>query len=75
MADVILDVVGLNCPIPVMKASKRIKELAVGDVLLIRATDVGAEEDLGVFCETKGHAFLECRRDGEILEIRIQKQG
>lgn len=59
MSDLVLDVRGKICPIPVMKAAKVIHGLSSGQMLEILSTDPGAPEDLRVFCQTKGHSFLE----------------
>jgi TusA-related sulfurtransferase len=43
--DQTLDARGLNCPMPVVKARKKIGELEVGQVLQIIATDRGSIKD------------------------------
>lgn len=59
MADKILDVKELKCPLPVLKASRAIREVAPGGTLEILATDPGSVEDFEVFCRTTGHTLLE----------------
>jgi tRNA 2-thiouridine synthesizing protein A len=53
-----LDVKGLACPLPVLKAKKRLKAMATGDVLTVHATDSSAVKDFAAFCELTGHALL-----------------
>ncbi len=43
--DETLDTKGLNCPMPVVKARKKIGELTEGQVLRIVSTDRGSIED------------------------------
>lgn len=53
-----LDAIGLLCPLPVLKARKRLKALAPGTVLEILADDPAAILDMQHFCAESGHEFL-----------------
>lgn len=44
-ADQVLDVKGLNCPMPLLKAQKAIKAMDAGQVLKIISTDRGSIKD------------------------------
>jgi tRNA 2-thiouridine synthesizing protein A len=57
-ADVTLDAYGLLCPMPIVKTSVKIKEIEVGEVLEVIATDEGIKEDMPAWCEATGHEFL-----------------
>lgn len=57
-ADVELDAIGLLCPLPVLKARKRLKSMAPGDVLCILASDPAAVVDIPHFCAESGHALV-----------------
>ena len=70
-----LDAIGLLCPLPVLKARKRLKALAPGMVLELLADDPAAVIDVPHFCREAGHDFLGAR-DGEGHQIyRIRKGG
>ena len=56
--DVDLDCEGLLCPLPVLRARKRLIALPPGTVLRVRATDGMAAVDLPHFCAQAGHAYL-----------------
>lgn len=56
--DAELDAAGLLCPLPVLKARKRLKALPPGAVLKIVATDPAAAIDVPHFCAEAGHALL-----------------
>ena len=56
--DVELDCLGLLCPLPVLKARKRLMGMAQGQILRVLASDKMAAIDLPHFCATAGHAFL-----------------
>ncbi|MGY6696865.1 MAG: sulfurtransferase TusA family protein [Roseinatronobacter sp.] len=57
-ADSELDAIGLLCPLPVLKARKRLKEMQSGDVLCVLATDPAAVIDIPHFCTETGHELL-----------------
>lgn len=57
-ADVELDAIGLLCPLPVLKARKRLKSMAPGQVLCLLATDPAAVVDVPHFCAESGHMLL-----------------
>jgi tRNA 2-thiouridine synthesizing protein A len=54
-----LDARGLNCPLPVLKARKRLMGMGRGDRLLVLATDPKAPDDLRHFCAEAGHKLLQ----------------
>jgi tRNA 2-thiouridine synthesizing protein A len=53
-----LDVRGLNCPLPILRAKKALTDLASGQVLKIVATDPGSVKDFHAFCKQTGHSLL-----------------
>ena len=56
--DADLDAVGLLCPLPVLKARKRLQPLSRGQVLRMRADDPAAVVDVPHFCAEAGHRLL-----------------
>jgi len=56
--DLEIDALGLICPLPVLRARKRLEGLAPGAVLAIVADDPMAAIDLPHFCAEAGHALL-----------------
>jgi tRNA 2-thiouridine synthesizing protein A len=56
--DQVLDCTGLLCPIPVVKTSKAIKTVEVGQVLQMIATDPGAPPDMEAWVRQTGHELL-----------------
>lgn len=57
--DRLLDVQGLNCPMPILRAKKALSELSSGQLLEVLATDAGAWDDFDYFCRHSGHALIE----------------
>jgi tRNA 2-thiouridine synthesizing protein A len=58
-----LDATGLLCPLPVLKARKRLQAMAGGQVLRVLADDPAAVLDMPHFCAEQGHDLLEARTD------------
>ena len=68
------DATGLLCPLPVLRANRKLRELPVGGVLTVRATDPAAELDFPAYCRQTGHELVETRRDGDVLVFVIRKR-
>ncbi len=76
-ADAELDARGLLCPLPVLKARKRLGALAPGAVLKVVADDPAAVVDMPHYCAESGHRLLAQQAgaaDGELL-FWIEKAG
>jgi len=70
-----LDLKGLNCPLPVLRANKKMKELIVGDVLEIEVTDPAAPKDFETYSETTGHQLLRNDAADGVFHISLKKAG
>jgi len=72
-----LDAKGLQCPLPVLRARKVLKGLALGDVLTIEATDPGALQDFPAFCAAAGYRLLSAGEAGEggVFRFTIEKSA
>ena len=66
-----LDLTGLKCPLPVLKARRQISQMAAGERLDVMADDPAAPLDVEHFCSTGGHALVETRSEGEIFTFCI----
>ena len=73
MADIILDTKGLNCPLPILKTKKSLREVPVGGTIEILATDPAANADFSAFCRTTGHKLLESSQEGEVYKFLLQR--
>ena len=67
-----LDVSNLLCPLPVLKARKRLDGMASGSVLRVIATDPMSAIDMPHFCTEQGHVLLDhvTRDSQQIFRIR-----
>lgn len=70
-----LDCEGLLCPLPVLRARKRLIGLAPGTVLAVRATDGMAAIDLPHFCAQAGHVFLGAEDQGGGVTRYLIRRG
>ena len=73
MADATLDAKGMNCPLPILKARKALKDVPAGGTLEIFATDPGSVADFQAFCRQTGNELVEMSDDGKIFQFLIKK--
>lgn len=70
-----LDALGLLCPLPVLKAAKRLRAMAPGEVLRVRADDPAAVIDIPHFCAEAGHELVGTEEDGAEQRYFIRRTG
>ena len=68
-----LDATGLLCPLPVLKARKRLQALGIGEDLRMRADDPAAVVDVPHFCAEAGHGLVSMQADGPVQIYVIRK--
>lgn len=73
MSDLLLDTTGLNCPLPILKTKKAMKDVPVGGTIEIFATDPAADADFKAFCRSTGHTLLEATQADKIYRFVIQR--
>ncbi len=71
--DADLDALGLLCPLPVLKARKRLAAMAPGEVLRLRADDPAALVDVPHFCAESGHALLAMEEEGAARHFFVRR--
>jgi len=74
MNKVILDVKRLLCPLPVIRAQDKIKELKVGDILRVVGTDPGMLEDIPAWCRIHGHSIVSTNTEGYEIIVELKKE-
>lgn len=74
-ADRILDTRGMLCPMPIVKASKEIRQIEPGQVLRILATDRGAIADFPAWADDTGNELLEWHEEDGHLVFHIRRGG
>ena len=73
MADQLLDVKGLNCPLPILRAKKALKDVPIGGTLEVQATDPGAVKDFEAFCRTTGNELVESTSADKVFSFIIKR--
>jgi len=68
-----LDATGLLCPLPVLKARKRLQGLSSGDKLHVTADDPAAMIDIPHFCSEAGHTLVDMSDQGAAQLYVIRK--
>ena len=68
-----LDATGLLCPLPVLKARKRLQGLSIGDELRVMADDPAAIVDILHFCAEAGHTLVDMSDLGKAQLYVIRK--
>lgn len=72
--EAILDVSGLLCPLPVLKARKRLLAMASGEIIEVIATDPMSAIDMPHFCTQQGHELLSQDQQGAAFHFRIKRK-
>ena len=70
-----LDALGLLCPLPVLKAAKRMRALAPGRVLRLQADDPAAIVDVPHYCRESGNDYLGVEEFDGAQHHFIRKSG
>jgi tRNA 2-thiouridine synthesizing protein A len=73
MATIILDLMGLNCPLPVLKTRKTLKRLKPGDLLQVLCTDPLAALDIPNLIRETGDRLTIAEQDGQRIVFLIEK--
>ena len=68
-----LDVTGLSCPMPLLKAKLALNELAPLQILKVVATDPASEKDFYLFVERSDHQILEFQSHEGVYTFWIQR--
>ncbi len=69
----VLDCQGLQCPLPVIKTAKAIKEVEVGELLELVATDPGVEPDMKAWTSRTGNELVNIAQDGGVYHVFLRR--
>ncbi len=71
--DKTVDCQGLFCPMPIVKISKAIKEIEVGQVLEMLADDPGSKADMAAWAHQTGHELLDMKEEGGVFKFYVRR--
>ena len=74
MTDTLLDVQGLSCPLPVLKANKALRSLPGGARLVVMATDPASVKDFRAFVAETGHALVAFSEEKGVYRFTLKKR-
>jgi tRNA 2-thiouridine synthesizing protein A len=74
MSDTVLDVQGLTCPLPVLKANKALRALPPGARLTVVATDPASVKDFQAYAKETGHALVAFSEDRGVYRFTLRKR-
>jgi tRNA 2-thiouridine synthesizing protein A len=72
--ETVLDLRGLRCPQPVLRAKKALRNIPVGGTLVLKCTDPLTAIDVPHFTNQTGHTLCAQTRDGEVYIFKIVKR-
>ena len=72
--EIVLDLRGLRCPQPVLRAKKALRSIPVGGTLVLECTDPLTVIDVPAFVNQTGHALSSQERNGELYIFKVVKQ-
>lgn len=73
-ANKVMDLKGLPCPMPVVKMSKGIKEVEVGQIVEAQTTDPGSLADFPAWARTSGNEILKTDQEGDVIKFYIRRK-
>ncbi|MEJ1976122.1 MAG: sulfurtransferase TusA family protein [Acetobacteraceae bacterium] len=75
MTETLLDVKGMSCPLPVLRANRALRGLPPGAHLRVLATDRAAVADFRAFCRETGHALLSFSEEAGVFSFTIRRRA
>lgn len=69
-----LDVKGLQCPMPIVKTAKAMKELVSGDLIEVLATDPGSVKDFAAWSKATGNVLVESSVIDGVFRFVLRKR-
>ncbi len=73
--DKVMDLKGMPCPMPIVKVSKGIKDVEVGQVIEAITTDPGALADFPAWAKTSGNEILKTDQQEDLIKFYIERKA
>jgi tRNA 2-thiouridine synthesizing protein A len=74
MAETLLDVKGLACPLPVLRANRVLRGLQPGARLRVLATDKASVSDFRAYCRETGHDLVAFGEEAGVFSFTIRRR-
>lgn len=72
-ADLVLDLKGMLCPMPVVKVAQAIKQVKIGGLIEATATDPGVMADIPAWCKSTGNEMLKFAKEGKVIRFWVKR--
>jgi len=73
--DKVMDLKGMPCPMPIVKVSKGIKDVEVGQMIEAITTDPGALADFPAWAKTSGNEILKTDQQEGLIKFYIKRKA
>jgi tRNA 2-thiouridine synthesizing protein A len=70
-----VDALGLKCPMPLLKAKQALNQVAVGEVVEVKASDAASMQDIKAYAELSSHELVLATEEQGVFTYRLKKQG
>jgi len=74
MSETVLDLRDLVCPLPVLRANRALRGMAVGERLRVLATDAASVNDFKLYCRETGHALVCWSEEAGVYSFTIRRR-
>ncbi len=71
--ELVVDVKGQLCPMPIIRLSQNINKIGVGDTLRLIATDPGSQNDIPAWARQTGHELVNTETNGKEFTYRVKR--
>jgi len=72
--EIVLDLRGLNCPQPVLRAKKALRDVPIGGTLVLECTDPLTTVDIPHFARQTGHELADQTNSAGLFVFRLIKR-
>ena len=69
----LINLIGLRCPLPVLKIAKKIKEIKTGDIIKVKVDDPKAEKDISELNKQIKITIIKKIKNNEFMLFEIEK--
>ena len=69
----LIDLMGLRCPLPVLKIAKKIKEIRKGDIIKVKVDDPKAENDINELNKQINMTIIKKIKHNDFMLFEIEK--
>jgi tRNA 2-thiouridine synthesizing protein A len=73
--ETLLDVKGMSCPLPVLRANRSLRGMVPGAKLRVLATDRASVSDFRAFCRETGHTLMAFSEEAGVFSFTIRRRA